>query len=217
MSGFKLIVLTALVGVFAALSGQAVLFHLTDVLVATLLVCGIWSIFSVRGLTLKRTLRQDRAQVGGLVEQRLELRGKFPLPRVWLELIDDGTLPGYRGGRVLDVGLTGRKVWSADSVCLRRGLYELGPAIISGTDPFGLFRSSRRIGPTRTILVYPATVDINGPILPAGQLMGGDRRRRGWHQTTNHVAGVRDYAPGDPLRHVHWRSTAHAKPPTSKT
>ena len=26
----------------------------------------------------------------------------------------------------------------------------------------------------------------------------------------NHVAGIREYAPGDPMRHIHWRSTAHA-------
>lgn len=210
MSGFKVIVLTLLVGTFAALSGQAVLFHLTDVLIATILVSAIWSWLSVRGLSLQRTLRQDRAQVGGVVEQRLELKGRFPVPRVFLELVDEGTLPGYRGGRVLDLGLNGRRVWSADAACLRRGLYELGPAAISGTDPFGLFRSTRRIGSKRSVLVYPATFEMTGLALPAGQFLGGDRRRRGWHQTTTHVAGVRDYAPGDPLRHVHWRSSAHA-------
>jgi uncharacterized protein (DUF58 family) len=210
MSGFKVIVLTLLVGGFAALSGQTVLFHLTDVLIATILVSGVFSILSVRGIRLRRTLRQDRAQVGGVVEQRLDLQTRFPLPRVWLELVDRGTLPGYQGGRVVDLGLGGRRTWSADAACRRRGLYTLGPATISGTDPFGLFRVTRKIGPTRSILVYPATVDLAGIILPAGQLLGGDRRRRGWHQTTTHVAGVRDYAPGDPVRHIHWRSTAHA-------
>ena len=162
MSGFKLIFLTTLVGALAMLSGQEVLFRLTDVLVATILICGAWSWFSIRGIGLERTLRQDRAQVGGKAEQRLELRSKLPIPRVWIELVDGGTFPGYRAGRVVDLGLSGRRTLAIEVVCRRRGLYEFGPARISGTDPFGLFRSRRRIGPIRSVLVYPRTVDLTG-------------------------------------------------------
>ncbi len=210
MSGFKLVFLTALVGGLAVLSGQPVLYHLTDVLLATVVVCALWSWLSVRGLELERGLRQDRAQVGGIVEQRLTVRSRLPVPRVWLELVDQGTLPDYSPGRVLDLGLSGRRVWVLEAPCRRRGLYVLGPAYVSGSDPFGLFRSGRRLGPMRGILVYPRTVEVTGLALPAGQFLGGDRRRSGWHQTTPHVASVREYRPGDPLRQVHWRSTAHA-------
>jgi uncharacterized protein (DUF58 family) len=35
----------------------------------------------------------------------------------------------------------------------------------------------------------------------AGALLFEDRE---------HFAGIRNYAPGDPLRHVHWRASAHA-------
>jgi uncharacterized protein (DUF58 family) len=210
MSGVKLTILTVVVAGLATISGQTVLYHLTDVLVATLVVCLIWSWFSVRGLQLERHLRQDRAQAGGALEQRLELKSRFPLPRIWLELNDGGTIPDYRGGRVLDLGFGGRRIWTQDVPCRRRGLYELGPARVSGTDPFGLFRMSRRLGPVRSVLVYPATVELQGLALAAGQHQGGDRRRSGWHQTTPFIAGIREYQPGDPVRHVHWRSTAHA-------
>lgn len=210
MSGFKLLVLAALVGTLAAISGQTVLYHLTDVLVATFLVTLVWSFLSVRGLRFTRTLRQDRAQVGDVIEQRLELRSLLPVPRVWLEFIDGGTLPGYQAGRVLDLGVGGRKIWDLEAPCLRRGLYHLGPARLSGSDPFGMFQFSRSIGEPTPVLVYPETVDLTGFALPGGQLAGGDRRRRGWHQTTSHVASVREYRPGDPVRHVHWPSTARS-------
>ncbi|MGH2461773.1 MAG: DUF58 domain-containing protein, partial [Chloroflexota bacterium] len=170
----------------------------------------VWSWASPRGLRVERTLRQDRAQVGDVIEQRLQLRARFPVPRVWIEFVDSGTLPGYRAGRVLGLGLGGSRTWLLRATCRRRGLYQLGPARINGADPFGLFRSSHRVDSVRSVLVYPATVDLNGLALPAGHLIGGDRRRSGWHQTTSHVSGVRDYHPGDPVRHVHWRSTAHA-------
>src|SRR5215831_9195551 len=155
MSGPKVVFLAVLVGALATLSGQEVLFRLTDVLVATVILCGVWSWLSVRGMRLDRMLRQDRAQVGGVAEQRLDLRSRIPIPRVWIEFVDGGTFPGYRPGRVVDFGWRGRRAWAIDVTCRRRGLYEFGPATISGSDPFGLFRSTRRLGSVRTILVYP--------------------------------------------------------------
>lgn len=210
MSALKICVLTVVVAGFAVMSGQSVLYHLTDVLVATLLFSLVWSWTSLRGIRINRSLRQDRAQVGGVVEQRIQIESLLPIPRVWIEFVDTGTLPGYRAGRVLGLGISGRRVWNLQAPCRRRGLYQLGPSWIYGTDPFGLFRSVRRIDSTASVLVYPATVDLTGLTLPAGHLLGGDRRRSGWHQTASHVSSVREYRPGDPVRHVHWRSTAHA-------
>jgi uncharacterized protein (DUF58 family) len=209
VSAFKVCVLTVVVAAFAVMSGQTVLYHLTDVLVATLLFSFAWSWMSLRGIRVKRSLRQDRAQVGGVIEQRLQVESHLPIPRVWVEFVDTGTLPGYRAGRVLGLGIKGYRVWTFQAPCRRRGLYQLGPSWIYGTDPFGLFRSVRSIDSTCSVLVYPLTVDLTGLTLPAGQLLGGDRRRTGWHQTASHVSSVRDYHPGDPVRHVHWRSTAH--------
>ncbi|HEX5415230.1 MAG TPA: DUF58 domain-containing protein [Chloroflexota bacterium] len=210
MSGFKLLLLAVVVGGLAVMSGQVILFHLTDVLVATVLLAGVWSVVSVRGLRVERTIRNDRASVGEEIEQRLEIRATLPIPRVWLEAIDGGTMPGYRPGRVLDLGIRGRRVWEVSAPCLRRGVYDLGPLRIAGTDPFGLFRFGRRFGPSRRVLIYPETFDLTGMVLPAGNLFGGDKRKSGWHQTTPFVAGVRDYHAGDPVRHVHWPSSAKA-------
>jgi uncharacterized protein (DUF58 family) len=202
--------MSVVIGALAVVSGQAALFRLVDVLLATLLICGLWSLLSVRGLTFERFLREDRAQVGGSFEQQWLLRGRLPFPRLWTEIADGGTLPGYRAGHVLDLGLGGRRAARLDAPCRRRGRYEIGPARVSGTDPLGLFRSSRRIGKPRSVLVYPATVDLVSPVLPAGKFSGGVLRRKTWHQTSSHVSGTREYRPGDPLRHVHWRSTAHS-------
>ncbi len=210
MSALKVLILTIVVASLAVISGQSVLFHLTDVLVATLALSAVWCWLTPRGLRVERTLRQDRAQVGDEIEQRLQLRARLPVPRVWIEFVDSGTLPGYRAGRVLGIGLGGSRTWLLRATCRRRGLYQLGPARIHGTDPFGLFHSTHRDSSVRSVLVYPATVELSGLALPAGHLVGGDRRRGGWHQTTSHVSGVRDYHPGDPVHHIHWRSTAHA-------
>jgi uncharacterized protein (DUF58 family) len=43
---------------------------------------------------------------------------------------------------------------------------------------------------------------------PPGLLPGGEALRRRTPQITSNAAGVREYAPGDPLNRIHWVSTA---------
>jgi len=43
---------------------------------------------------------------------------------------------------------------------------------------------------------------------PAGIMPGGEALRRRTAQVTPNAAGVREYAPGDPLNRIHWPSTA---------
>jgi uncharacterized protein (DUF58 family) len=51
-------------------------------------------------------------------------------------------------------------------------------------------------------------VEIQDFPTPAGILSGGEALRRRTPQVTPNAAGVREYAPGDPLNRIHWVSTA---------
>jgi uncharacterized protein (DUF58 family) len=51
-------------------------------------------------------------------------------------------------------------------------------------------------------------VDIHAFPNPLGWLSGGEALRRRTQQITTNAAGVREYAPGDPLNRIHWLSTA---------
>lgn len=89
----------------------------------------------------------------------------------------------------------------------KRGVYPIGPATISRGDPLGLLR--RPVGETgvETLWVHPRTIptkalasgfakDLEGPTFdtsPAGDIA--------FHT-------IREYQPGDDVRHVHWMSTA---------
>jgi uncharacterized protein (DUF58 family) len=94
------------------------------------------------------------------------------------------------------------------TTCRERGVFRLGPLSIATSDPFGLFRITRYLDQTSSIVVYPATVDLRAFSPPIGRLIGGDAVRRRTHHVTTNVAGVRDYAPGDSFGRIHWRSTA---------
>lgn len=99
-------------------------------------------------------------------------------------------------------------------VTLARGLVAAGHVAVTVTDLFGLFRArasgevpvvGRRAG--EVVEVLPAVPTIRtGPVTGAGSTDEDGRLvRRG---AGPEIVGVREHTRGDPLRAVHWRSTA---------
>ncbi|WP_051386178.1 DUF58 domain-containing protein [Actinokineospora inagensis] len=89
----------------------------------------------------------------------------------------------------------------------RRGVVAVGPAVTVRGDPLGMLRRAVEWGGTRELFVHPVTVPL-GP-LGAGML----RDLEGYTTTdlsTSDLAfhTLREFAPGDDRRHIHWRSSA---------
>jgi uncharacterized protein (DUF58 family) len=89
----------------------------------------------------------------------------------------------------------------------RRGVIPVGPATTVRGDPLGLLRRSVSWSEVRELFVHPVTT----PLEPLGA--GLLRDLDGY--TTNDMSmsdlafhTLRDYAPGDDRRHIHWRSSA---------
>ncbi len=92
---------------------------------------------------------------------------------------------------------------------LPRGVHDVGPVIYEKTDPVGAisrrFRSGRRI----ELLVAPQVTDL--PAFAGGltnDLDGATSQQLSMSDLAFHA--LREYVPGDDLRHVHWRSSAKA-------
>ena len=88
----------------------------------------------------------------------------------------------------------------------RRGVYELGPAEIRVSDPFGLLSFSRTFPETTEVVVYPKTHPLPGFPLRGGDMEAGSRGSRG--QRGDEFASLREYRRGDDRRHIHWKSVA---------
>jgi uncharacterized protein (DUF58 family) len=91
----------------------------------------------------------------------------------------------------------------------RRGLYELGPAEIRTTDPFGLLRFIRRFVAREEAIVYPGVFELVGfPLRGRGGTSGArdPLGRRG-----DEFSGLRQYRRGDDRRHIHWKSVARMR------
>jgi uncharacterized protein (DUF58 family) len=91
---------------------------------------------------------------------------------------------------------------------VRRGLYRLLPLEVELSDPFGVSRVTRVGAPGGSLTVHPRVEQIAHSSIPSDSER--DRRvplpvlGRGGDE----FYGLREYEPGDDLRHVHWVSTA---------
>ncbi len=102
-------------------------------------------------------------------------------------------------------------------VPLRRGRATLAGVTITRPDPFGLFKSQVKIPAEGSLLVLPKRYKV-----PDVRLPGTRKYQSGGVALASSVAdseefiSLRDYRPGDPLRHIHWKSWAKAGKPIVK-
>lgn len=192
-----------------AVSGQSIYARLSYLWFFLIVGNYILSRLALKGIELKRTARVHRAQVGEIFEEVFEIHNNSRVPHLWLELRDEGSLPGARSSRVLSlIGPRRTRSYASRTRLIARGVYALGPTQISSGDIFGFFSVTRRIPIENFLTVYPQVVALQAlPHLP-GLLPGGEAVRRRTHQITTNAATVREYAHGDPLSRIHWASTA---------
>jgi uncharacterized protein (DUF58 family) len=192
-----------------AVTGEAIYSHLAYLWLFLLAGNFAWALVGVRGIVVQRVSGASRAEVGQTFEEQFVIHNTTRVPRLWLAVRDESALPGRRGSQILPLLAGGQtRQYRTATPLAERGLVRLGPTVITSSDPFGLFPVSRRLPPTTQVLVYPKTFEVRSFPTPAGLLPGGDALRRRTQQITPSAATIRDYEPGDPLRRIHWPSTA---------
>jgi uncharacterized protein (DUF58 family) len=191
------------------ISGSQFYYRLAYFWLLLLVFSYIMSRWALRGIGFRRTARFTRSQVGQIYEERFEIKNSSRIMRLWLEVKDESPLPGSRGSQVISM-LKGRenRTYVVRTRLINRGVFLLGPTVLASGDLFGLFQVNQKILALDSLLVYPMMVDIHAFPNPVGWLSGGEALRRRTHQITANAAGVREYAPGDPLNRIHWLSTA---------
>lgn len=83
----------------------------------------------------------------------------------------------------------------------QRGEHRLGPVDVTLTDALGLVRREYTVDATDAVLVYPPVYRLGGPDAFARTLVPEADDRQAFDR-------LREYAPGDSLRDVHWKSSA---------
>jgi uncharacterized protein (DUF58 family) len=164
-----------------------------------------------RGLKVERSL-PPVAHQGEAVTARLIARNELSLPKLYLslsdrvpsgvELLDSSPLPIHlapRGTAEVEYSLRLK----------RRGVQRFETVLLHSTDLLGLWDQRIPLAAKGEVLVYPRVVRLPARLL-APELGGGSAplettQRKGEGAS---FFGIREYRQGDPLRHVHWRTTA---------
>ena len=194
--------------VTGAATGFGLFYRLFYILGLTIVLGYLWNLVSVQSLEVSVDRRSRRVRVGDDVEERLTVRNLSALPKPTLVVEDLTDLPGYSSGMAVSLPTKGFRSWRTAMPARRRGVYTLGPVRVSNTDAFGMFRRERFFCDTEQLIVYPRTHYIPEFAIPAADLSGDSSTRRRSHDLTPHASSVREYAFGDSISRVHWRSTA---------
>lgn len=187
------------------------------VLLVLLVAGSIATLYLVRrSERVTRSFDPAVVSVGDEVAVRLRIEIRSPLPAAqgrWHDALPDGvhgeangvfpeTSSGVRAkGRDTELAYT--------ATAARRGIRNIGPLSVVATDPFGLARRRHTIGRALPLTVTPALVEL-GPLADQSGDLGG-----GMHSATDQLGQGSDnlvprhYVPGDSMRRIHWRASAH--------
>ncbi len=210
MGWIRVVVLASVIVFLSQLNRWVIFDKLFFVLLGLLVLAFVWSRLALSGLVVTRRTASDRAHVGDLLIEQVELENRSRFSKLWVEVLDYSDLPGHCLSRV--VSIPGRTVmgWRSKTWCIRRGRFRLGPMVLCASDPFGLFERRLVVPVTHELVVYPALVDLTTVRLPAGELPGGNALQKRTPNVTPNVAGVRQYQPGDSFNRIAWSASARA-------
>lgn len=195
--------------------------RLTAMSMATLLgiigLAFLWARLQALHIRGSRKLQYTAFQVGDELEEELTLENRSPFPLLWAEFIDRSDIPGYTVASVRAADSKSTVKWHASAICSRRGIFTLGPWELHSGDPLGIFRVRKVYQQRKDILIYPPLAELPDLKLPYSGAQGDERPlRQPIRADTVNAFGARPYVAGDPLRHLHWRTTARKNDPFVK-
>lgn len=147
-------------------------------------------------------LSRHKNRLRGFFQQSVGLESWFLLARLNRKVVVEETpVPALLPGETREVMVKMQP--------LHRGYYRFSGICVARRDPFGLWRALKGFRSEQTLLVLPRMFRLPPVSLP------GKRHYQPMGVTlassvgeSEEFVGLRDYAPGDPLRDIHWRSWA---------
>ena len=198
-------------GVAAINTGNNLLYLLVSALLALIVVSGILSEQSMRGLDLTGVVPDEiyagqPALLGATIANR---KGWFTSYSLTVELLAAEARALESTSRFIyvrrvEAGRERLVTW--EETLPRRGRHRLTGVRITTRFPFGLFVKAARPALTDEVVVFPAVRPVSAESLRRlGESGEASARRRG---RGNDLYNLRGYRAGDDPRFIHWRSSA---------
>ena len=213
-AGWCFVVIVFGVGFAALNTGNNLLYLILSLLLAFLVLSGLLSESSLRGLRVERRLPRE---IFAGAQNRIALRihndlSRAPSFAISIEDLRAGGEEFDQAGRsfALRVGPKDSVDLSYDFAPSDRGEMAFVGCRLSTRFPFGLFVKSVDLDLETPALVYPRIQSLTSTDEPHGTLeIGEERRRRASEGDV--VSGLREYIEGDSVQRIHWRRSLHAR------
>jgi uncharacterized protein (DUF58 family) len=162
-----------------------------------------------RYVTVRRKNRVLRTHRFEPLEVTLIVENRSFLPVSYLNVVDqqNSFFASEPGNFLFRLKPGERRILKYSLESQHRGQYAVGPAVIQGSDPLGLFPFSRRAAESQTLIVYPEVLPLSltsSEGLPAGNI----RVENPVYEDVTRYRTLREYLPGDSLKRVNWKASA---------
>ncbi len=198
---------------------------LSGLILAAAILAKIWTRLSLLHVSCRRLIKTHRLFPGDQSELTLQVVNRKPLPLPWVEIEDhiprtlaDETLA--RSSRSPDscslvrsssLLWYRRAKWNFKLHAQKRGYYHFGPISLRSGDPFGFYKRRIEVPSVEPVIVYPRIFLIDRLASPSLFPWGDFRSSTQIFHDPVRPIGIRDYHPGDSLRHIHWKASARSQ------
>ncbi len=204
----QVFILMSLIVLLAAWnSGMNLLYLLVGGLVSFLVLSIFFSARNLRGLTVvcEAPSAVHRGEHVGIMVRVENHKAVLPTISLHIELAEN---PGQSVGYLVKLPARKAGVVRISAQFPRRGVFSPPPVDLVTTFPFGLIETRLRVHDSGEVLVYPRVHSVRPAALDT--LRGSGDVPRLVRGPGDEFFGLRDYVPGDDLRHVAWRISARA-------
>ncbi|GAB4498358.1 MAG: DUF58 domain-containing protein [Anaerolineales bacterium] len=194
----------------AAFARDDFAFHLLYLFAGAYLVSRWWSRRSLSALRIQRDFT-PRAFPDEIVPVTLRLHNTSRLPLVWLRMSDNLPLEisdTRSFQQIISLAPRSQLTLNYTLQARKRGCYPVGPFQALTGDLLGLTEEQSRSTESAHLTVYPRIVPLTELGLPSRAPLGTLRHSQPIFEDPTRPIGKRDYAPGDSLRRVDWKTSA---------
>jgi len=159
-----------------------------------------------RRISIRRKMHANRIEAGEPVRVLVELEFDCRIPLLWIVMCENTPAGVHR--KLIFPGTRRQFTYQYECSGLRRGVYRWDTGRLYWGDIFGWnMLSAETTGDTPLIVVPQATAWGKGDSVEFAAMIEGTLSERRNSQG-NRSPEFREYQQGDPLGHVHWKSTA---------
>ena len=211
LAGWLFFAITLGVGFAALNTGNNLMYLVLSLMLAFLLLSGVLSESSLRGIRVRRQLPRE-LYAGFENKIVLEISNSQRRVAAFAVVVEDRRAtpepgpPNRPRAFALRVGAGETLRRAYDFRPDRRGHVQFEEFRVFTRFPFGLFSKSLTLSASQSALVYPALEPVLGLRNFGSPRDAGERLSAPAGSGANAI-GLRDYAPGDPLRRIHWRAS----------